>query len=79
MQLARLKSDFMSLKDKILKRIKGAYGLRVGATAIGLSGAFLFFEHTYMWGINDTFGHEHIGLILIGVSYLIAKASNKVE
>ena len=70
----------MKLMDWFLERIKGAYGLRVGATAIMIAGAFLLIEHRYFHGIDITFGHEHVGMILIAISIVLGYISkNKIK
>ena len=56
----------MNIKEKILKRIKGKYGVNLGADCFLLSGSYLIIEHLVKWGgFNNTFGHEHVGAILI--------------
>ncbi|MBW6469602.1 MAG: hypothetical protein K0A90_00090 [Methanosarcinaceae archaeon] len=67
------------VKGYILRKIKGAYGLRVGATALLVAGSFLLGEHLYLWGINDTFGHEWVGVGLIILSVGIGYLSTKVN
>lgn len=69
----------MTLKEKILTRIKGKYGLRVTALGLLTMGYVLLGEHIYMWGINDTFGHEHVGMILITIAIYIGYLSTKVN
>ena len=71
------------LYTKIIKRLKGAYGLKLAAISLALPGIFLIVEHYVMWGgFNDTFGHEHVGIILIITSiitYILSKIETKKE
>lgn len=73
----------MSVYETIIKRIKGSYGLTLAAISMALPGLFLTIEHQYMWGgFNDTFGHEHVGIIMIITSinlYLLSRVEKKKE
>ncbi|MCK4555212.1 MAG: hypothetical protein KAT83_01270 [Candidatus Aenigmarchaeota archaeon] len=55
------------------------YNFRLaGAALIGV-GAFLSAEHAYAWGWDLSFGHEWIGLCLIGAGAVSAYVSKWFE